>query len=500
MTDVLVIGAGPAGALASLRAADLGARTVLVTSSTFGGMAANDGPVPVRTLAHAARLIREARQLGEYGIAVGEPVLDYPRLLARLREVVGDVLAHSSLREQIDTAGVTVHENAGAARFADPHTVVTEAGLHLQADKIIICVGGASRRLSVPGFHLTRTHSSAFALTSVPPSMLVIGGGATGVQVASIFNAFGSRVQLFEPGPRILSAEDKDVAASVAAAFRDAGLLVHENFGTIESLEKTATGVRMNFCKDGKRDSAEAALVVAATGWMANTGGLNLAVAGVVPDHRGFVKVDEYLQTSVPHIFAAGDVTGRLMLVPPAIQEGFVAATNAVLGPMLPIAEQTNISAGFTDPEYARAGLTEAEAREAHDVLTAVVRFDSTMRTIIDGRKTGFCKLVVERQTAKILGCHVVGERAVEIAQVAAIAISNEMRVDDLARVPLAFPTYTGNLAYAAASAARQLELDVAWEPARIEGNDFGMLRVNNNSITTAAQSPATSPETCPAT
>jgi pyruvate/2-oxoglutarate dehydrogenase complex dihydrolipoamide dehydrogenase (E3) component len=187
MTDVLVIGAGPAGALAALRAADLGARTVLVTSSAFGGMAANDGPVPVRTLAHAARLITEARQLGEYGIAVGEPVLDYPRLLARLREVVGDVLAHSSLREQIDTAGVTVHENAGAARFADPHTVVTEAGLHLQADKIIICVGGASRRLPVPGFHLTRTHSSALALTSVPPSMLVIGGGATGVQVLVTF-------------------------------------------------------------------------------------------------------------------------------------------------------------------------------------------------------------------------------------------------------------------------------------------------------------------------
>jgi pyruvate/2-oxoglutarate dehydrogenase complex dihydrolipoamide dehydrogenase (E3) component len=498
MTDVLVIGAGPAGALAALRAADLGARTVLVTSSAFGGMAANDGPVPVRTLAHAARLITAARQLGEYGIAVGEPVLDYPRLLARLREVVGDVLAHSSLREQIDTAGVTVHENAGAARFADPHTVVTEAGLHLQADKIIICVGGASRRLPVPGFHLTRTHSSALALTSVPPSMLVIGGGATGVQVASIFNAFGSRVQLFEPGPRILSAEDKDVAASVAAAFRDAGLLVHENFGIVDSFEKTATGVRMNFCKDGKRNSAEATLVVAATGWAANTAELNLAVAGVVTDYRGFVKVDEHLQTSVPHIFAAGDVTGQLMLVPPAIQEGFVAATNAVLGPMLPVAEQTNISAGFTDPEYARAGLTEAEAREAHDVLTAVVRFDSTMRTIIDGRKTGFCKLVVERQTAKILGCHVVGERAVEIAQVAAIAISAGMRVDDLARVPLAFPTYTGNLAYAAASAARQLELDVAWQPARIEGNDFGMLRGNNNSIATAARSLVTSPETYP--
>ena len=176
------------------------------------------------------------------------------------------------------------------------------------------------------------------------------------------------------------------------------------------------------------------------------------------------MKVDDYLRTSAPNIFAAGDVTGRLMLVPPAMQQGFVAATNALLGPTMRLEESVNTSAGFTDPEYASAGLTEAKARETHDIVTAVIRFDSTIRTIIDGRKVGFCKLIVDRKTAKILGCHVVGERAVEIAQVAAIAISAEMRVDDLARVPLAFPTYTGNLADAAASAARQLELHVGWQ------------------------------------
>ena len=119
MLDVIVIGAGPAGVVAALRAADLGAKTALITRDEFGGMAANDGPVPVRTLAHAARLIREARQLGQYGIAVSEPVLDYARLLARVREVVDDVRAHSAFREQIDSVGVTVYERAGAARFAD---------------------------------------------------------------------------------------------------------------------------------------------------------------------------------------------------------------------------------------------------------------------------------------------------------------------------------------------------------------------------------------------
>ncbi|MEO8166367.1 MAG: FAD-dependent oxidoreductase, partial [Betaproteobacteria bacterium] len=210
--DVVVIGAGPAGIVAALRAADLGARTALVTRDAFGGMAAHDGPVPVRTLAHAARLIREARQLGQYGITVSDPVLDYPRLLARVREVVNDVRAHSVFRQQIDAVGVTVYEQAGAVRFIDQRTVETESGMQLQAENFIICTGGVSRRLAVPGFEWTNTHSDAWALTAVPPSMLVIGGGATGVQVASIFNAFGSRVQLFQTGPRILPTEDEDVS------------------------------------------------------------------------------------------------------------------------------------------------------------------------------------------------------------------------------------------------------------------------------------------------
>jgi pyruvate/2-oxoglutarate dehydrogenase complex dihydrolipoamide dehydrogenase (E3) component len=469
MFDVIIIGAGPAGVLAALRAGDLGAKTALITRDEFGGMAANDGPVPVRTLAQAARLIREAGQLGLYGIAVSEPVLDYPRLLARVRTVVNDVRAHSVFRGQIDALGVTVYEQAGAAGFADLHTIETESGLRLQAEKIIICTGGVSRRLSVPGFELTATHSDAWGLTSVPPSMLVIGGGATGVQVASIFNAFGSRVELFQAGPRILPSEDEDVSSAVAAAFRESGMVVREDFGAIESFERTPRGVRMIFSKDGVRDSAEAALAVVAVGWVANTAGLGLATAGVETDQRGFVRVDAYLRTSAPHIFAAGDVTGRLLLVPQAIQDGFVAATNAVRGATMTLGDRVSPIGSFTDPEYAQVGLSEAKARETHGVVTAVVRFDSTTRTIIDGRTAGFCKLIVDRGTYKILGCHVVGERAVEITQVAAIAMAAGMRVDDLAQVPLSFPTYTGILGRVAASAARQLNLNVRWQAHQAE-------------------------------
>ncbi len=467
--DVVVIGAGPAGALAALRAADLGARTVLVTKAEFGGMAANDGTVPVRALSRAARLIREARQLDQYGVAVSEPALDYPWLLARVREIVDDVRTHVAIRQRIDALGLTLHEHAGAARFADPHTIVTETGLRLQADKIIICIGGLSRRLPVPGFELTSTHSDAWGLTSVPPSILIVGGGDTGLQVASIFNAFGSRIQLLEAGSRILPHADEDVSAAVAGAFRASGMVVQENFGTIESFEKTPTGVRMIFSKDGRQGSAEAALAVVAVGWTADTAGLSLATAGVELNQRGFVKVDEYLRTSAPHIFAAGDITGRLLLVPEAVQDGFVAATNAVQGPTMPVGDRVSPSGSFTDPEYAQVGLTEKQARQTHDVVTAMVKFDSTTRTIIDGRKLGFCKLIVDRKTFKIKGCHVVGESAVDIVQVAAIAIAAGMRVDELAAVPLSFPTYAGILVNGAASAARQLGLTVTWKAHQTE-------------------------------
>jgi dihydrolipoamide dehydrogenase len=301
--------------------------------------------------------------------------------------------------------------------------------------------------------------------------MLVIGGGATGAQVASIFNAFGANVELFHAGPRILSTEDEDISSAVAAAFRASGIVVHENFGDIDSFEKTATGVRMRFSKNGVDDSTEAAIAVVAVGWVANVAPLNLAAAGVETDDRGFVRIDDYLRTTAPHIFAAGDVTGRLMLVPPAIQDGFIAATNAVLGAKIPLAEQVNPIGSFTDPEYAQVGFTEAKAREIHDVVTATVHFDSTTRTIIDGRTFGFCKLVVDRETSMILGCHVVGERAVEVTQVAAIAIASGMRVDELARVPLSFPTYAGILGRVAASAARRLNLQVSWNAHQAEGD-----------------------------
>ncbi len=341
------------------------------------------------------------------------------------------------------------------------------SGFRLRADKIVLCTGGVSRKLAVPGAELTATHSDAWSLKSVPASMLVIGGGATGAQVASIFSDFGTQVQLFQSGPRILPTEDEDVSAAVAAAFRSAGMIVREGFGEIESFEPALGGVRMSFVKAGRRESVEAELAVVAVGWTAEASQLSLEAAGVATTARGFVGVDSHLRTSANHVFAAGDVTGRLMLVPQALHDGFVAATNAVLGPKLALEEKPSPIGSFTDPEYAQVGLTEAKARAAEDVAVAVARFDSAVRTIVDGRPTGFCKLIVARGNRQILGCHVVGERAVDIAQLAAVAMSARMSVDALAHVPLSFPTHAGILGRAAARATRELNRGSAASPQR---------------------------------
>jgi dihydrolipoamide dehydrogenase len=170
------------------------------------------------------------------------------------------------------------------------------------------------------------------------------------------------------------------------------------------------------------------------------------------------VRVVEFLLTSARQDFAAGDVTGGMMLVPQAIQQGFVAATNAIHGATMPVLEGAAPIGSFTNPEYAQVGLTERQARAAGDVVVAKLCFDSTTRTIIDGRTSGFCKLIVDKGTRQILGCHVVGERAVELTQVAAVAMAGRMRVDDLAQVPLSFPTYAGVLGRVAAQAARQFK------------------------------------------
>jgi pyruvate/2-oxoglutarate dehydrogenase complex dihydrolipoamide dehydrogenase (E3) component len=458
--DIAILGAGPAGVMAATRASDLGAHTALVTQGAFGGMAANDGPVPIRTLAHTARLLRDAHQLGRYGITGFEPHLDYRRVLARVRDVVEDVRSSSFLLHQITTQGVELYENVGNAHFIDAHRIRTGAGVTIAADKFVVCTGGTNKKLPIPGFELIGTHSDAWTLSEVPSSMIVIGGGATGLQVASIFNAFGTRVTLVEAGPRILPASDSDVAAAVAEGFRREGVDIREAFGNIDSFTRTGAGIRMDYTSNGHRGSIEADLAIGAIGWAADVDGLQLDRAGVNLTPRGFIEVDEHLRSSTPTIFAAGDVTGRTMLASEAIRDGYIAADNAVAGPRTAANAHYGAEGSFTDPEYASVGLTEAAARATRDVHCTTLDYARCPRPIIDGQTYGFCKLVIDVATAEVLGCHVVGDRAVDIVQVLSVALAGgTRRVDDVARLAVSFPTYAEVLIHTAAVASQQLGL-----------------------------------------
>ncbi|MFN2137151.1 MAG: dihydrolipoyl dehydrogenase family protein [Candidatus Promineifilaceae bacterium] len=457
--DIIIIGAGPAGLSAAQESARMGARTALISEGYVGGMAATDGPVPVRTLAQAARLVREAQQLERYGIASIPPKVDYPRLLERVREVVVEIYEKVSHVEHLEALGVTVYEQVGPASFVDPHTV-TAGGINLQGESIIICAGGHSRRLPIPGFEYTVTHSDAWGLKEIPESMIVVGSGGSGVQVASIFNAFGTQVSMFEVAPRILMTEDEDVSAAVKTAFEERGIAVTAGFDGIDGFEKIGSEVRMNYRVNGEERSCDASLAVMAVGWTANAAELNLAAAGVELDRRGYIAVNDYLQTNVPHIYAAGDINGKRMLVSTGSMEGYYAARNAFRGPHLDIAYDLIPAGSFTDPEYAQVGLTEAQAREEHEIAVAMISFADHPRNIIDGRTEGFCKLIADVNSHAILGCHVVGERAVETVQLVAAGMRAGIAVEQLAELPLSFPTYVSIVSWAANDITEQLGIE----------------------------------------
>jgi pyruvate/2-oxoglutarate dehydrogenase complex dihydrolipoamide dehydrogenase (E3) component len=226
--------------------------------------------------------------------------------------------------------------------------------------------------------------------------------------------------------------------------------------GGVERIIKGEEGLRLEYTAGEERRSITAEAVVMATGWVGNSEGLNLEAAGVRVE-KSFVWVDDYFRTSAPHIFAAGDITGRMMLVQSAGYEARVAAENAVLGAAQRYRHKIVPHGGFTDPEYGSVGLTEARAREEQEIVVATVPYADMDRAVIDGRTDGFCKLIVSAESHRILGVHVVGEQALEVVQLIAAAMAGDMWVEQLAELELAYPTIMAILGLAARLIVRDL-------------------------------------------
>ncbi|HEV2661584.1 MAG TPA: NAD(P)/FAD-dependent oxidoreductase [Ktedonobacteraceae bacterium] len=454
---LIVLGGGPAGLTAAIQARELHAEVTLLESTRAGGTSVNEGPAPVRTLARAARLARDATSWETFGLQGARPHIDLAAVLTNAQRVARYAHEKKHLAEYIRSTGVELIEGAGPARFLDAHTLGVADGRTWQADAIIIAVGGHGRVLPVPGAELGLTYSDIWTLEQLPTRIAVVGGAATGCQLASILKDFGCQVSLLELAPRLIPQEDEEIALALAEAFGKQGITVITDAGT-ERLEKNADGIQLHYRRQERSASLTVDAVFFAAGWPGNVDALNLAAAGVVTK-RSYIPVNDYLQSNVPHIFAAGDINGQSMLAQSARYEGRIAAENAVLGPYRYFTHEIVPSGSFTDPEYASVGLTEAEARQQYDCAVAIVRYDNLVRPVVDAHPEGFCKLIVERRRRTILGAHVIGEYSVEIIQMVAACMAGGMRVEQVAELQLAYPTFTEAVGMAAQMVVRELGL-----------------------------------------
>ncbi|WP_304503198.1 NAD(P)/FAD-dependent oxidoreductase [Agreia sp. COWG] len=454
--DVAVIGAGPAGTAAALRAAELGARVVVLEAGRLGGTCVNTGCVPTRVLAKTARLIRETRHADVYGVDVAPPTIDWASTVARVAERVDRVRSIKREAERFAEAGIDlVHE--GRARFVDDRTLVLDSGRRVTASSILVCVGGHSRRLPIPGNELATVPEHVLDLPSLPRRVAVIGAGNTGAQLVTVFSSFGSEVTVLDLAPRVLMPSDHSISEAVSSAFTAQGIDVRTGIEGVDSLARTDDGaILLSWREKGTPQTREVDAVIMATGWPADVEDLGLGNAGVEVV-RSSIPADAYFRTVVPHIFAVGDANGRDMLVQAAQFEGEAAAENAVLGANRRTPHHLLPAGGFTDPDYAGVGLTEHEARERNLVcVVATVPFSQLDRAVIDDRETGFLKLIADDRRELILGAHAVGENAIEVIQSVTTAMASGVDVTTLASVRFAYPTYSAVIGMAARALLRE--------------------------------------------
>jgi pyruvate/2-oxoglutarate dehydrogenase complex dihydrolipoamide dehydrogenase (E3) component len=456
MEEIIVIGGGPAGITAALRARELGAPVTLVERGRLGGTCTNDGCVPTRVLAKVARLMRETEHFPEYGLQIPKPELDIKKLMAATQSKVYKIHEKKQMLHRLKAAGVTVYTEVGEAAFIDSHTIILKDGRRLQADKFILCAGGHSRRIDFPGSDLAMTNKEIWEINKLPKSMAIIGAAATGCQLASILNAFGTKIYLFERAPRILRVEDQDVSGIVANSFEKRGIEIICGIGTIEKIVKEGEDLRLFYTKENQNHDILVEAAILSSGWLGNVSNMNLEAAGVKYE-RNYVIVDEHLRTTSSNIFAAGDITGRMMLVQSAGFEGRTAAENAVLGPGQRSEHRIIPHGGFTDPEYASVGITEEQASKNGEYLACKVPYADLDRAVIDGHPVGLCKLIISPETHRILGAHVVGEQALETIHVVAAGMTADMWVEQLSEMELAYPTFTSIIGLAARKAVREL-------------------------------------------
>jgi dihydrolipoamide dehydrogenase len=437
---IAIVGSGPGGYVAALRAARHGAAVTLIEKDLIGGTCLNRGCIPTKALLASAEAISKARAGEEYGFALtGEVQPDLARIMDRKERIV------TQLRDNIGVllkkAGVRVIKGTGHLQSAG--TVVVDTGGDpemVEADRIILATGSEPARLPMFDFSqpTVLTSTSALELRDIPASMLVVGAGVIGSEFAAFYTELGTKVTMVEMLAQMLPLEDKRLAKQFQGVYRKRGIDVLLNT-KVETVEKYASDHVVARLSDGSQVTAEKILV--SVGRTPNSAGIGLQDVGVTTDTRGYVVVDDFLQTSVPGVYAIGDLNGGLLLAHVASYEAFVAVDNC-LGAERKRDLATTPSCTYTSPEVASVGLNEEQAVDSgFQPVTGTYRFAALGKAMAIGEETGYVQLVVDKETDVVLGASMMGAHVTDIIHEVALAVNNRLTATQLGETIHAHPT-----------------------------------------------------------
>lgn len=428
--EAVVLGSGPGGYVAAIRLGQLGKETILIERDKIGGVCLNVGCIPSKALIRVAKLKKRLESARQIGMEVSDVKIDFPKVQAWKQGVVDRLT--SGVEYLCKGNKVKIMKGEGA--FKGPHEieVKTDAGLEtIEAENTIIATG--ARAVEIPGFKFDGQHvitsTEALELKEVPKNFVVIGGGVTGLEMASMYAQLGSRVTVIEMLDQLLPGVDIELVRVVERALRRLGVEYHVKSRAKEYRDGKVHAV----LEDGKEASYDSDKVLVTVGRRPNSDKIGLEKVGVKTDAQGWIQVDKRLQTNVPGIYAIGDVTGPPMYAHKASKEGIVAAE--VIAGMSSQADFRGIAwAIFTDPEIASVGLTEAQAKEkGYDPVVGKFPFTALGRALIAGETDGFVKIVADRSSDLVLGVHIVGEDASDLISEAALAIEMGATLEDMA-------------------------------------------------------------------
>ena len=437
--DVAVLGGGPGGYPAAIRAAQLGLSVALIELGELGGTCLNVGCIPTKAWVQSAHAVKDAHHaFPQLGVTVGEPVVDFIQVQANKGEIVAGAVG--GVTYLLKANGVTVVKGRGT--FTGPNTIAVEGGEDVTFKHAVIATGSHPLRPPVEGIDHAKCVDSTglLEITEIPKRLVVLGGGVIGVEFASVFNHFGTEVVIVEMLDSLIPIEDDDAIKQLTRSFDKAGITIQTG-ARATKVEETADGMVLHFEKGGEASSVTGDLILVATGRGATVDGLGLEDVGIAFDKKG-ITTDATRKTSLPHVYAVGDVAGYWQLAHTAVREGEVAAEN-IAGHHVEMSGAVP-SCIYTDPEVASVGLSERAAVEQFgrdNVISGQFPYTAIARAAMFADKTGFFKMIHHAQTGEVLGVVIVGLQATDLINAGVIAIDSEAVIETVGDSIAAHPT-----------------------------------------------------------